>query len=183
MKSRLHTDNHIEGTKVVGFWGMFLKEFYRLLGRTVIGRPPRVLLYRLSGIRIGKNTQINGALQIMDGRYKGLVEIGSYCAISPRVSLVPGSAPPFPHPELPIESCPIKFAKIVIEDGVWIGTGAVILPGVRIGKHAIIGSNSVVNRNVPPYAIMFGMPAKRIGWRNIRGKRVYDKEDQTKHNE
>jgi acetyltransferase-like isoleucine patch superfamily enzyme len=174
MSNQFANIKSIKDAKQLSVFGIFLKEFFRLFGRHVIGRGPRVFFFRLSGIKVGKNTQLNGALQIMDANYKGIIEIGSYCAISPRVSLVAGSAPPFPHPDLPIESYPIKFGKIIIEDGVWIGTGAVILPGVTIGKHAIIGSNAVVHRNVPPYAIMFGLPAKRIAWRNIKGERVLE---------
>lgn len=54
------------------------------------------------------------------------------------------------------------FSKgpVVIEDGVWIGEGACVLPGVRIGRHAIVGANAVVTRDVPPYAIIGGVPAR-----------------------
>lgn len=48
----------------------------------------------------------------------------------------------------------------VIEDGVWIGMRSVIMPGVKIGEGAVIGVNSVVTKNVPPYAVVGGNPAK-----------------------
>lgn len=51
---------------------------------------------------------------------------------------------------------------IVIEDNVWIGEKASIMPGVHIGKGAVIGANAVVTKNVPPYAIVGGIPAKII---------------------
>lgn len=56
------------------------------------------------------------------------------------------------------------FSKgpVVIEDGAWIGEGACILPGVRIGRHAIVGANAVVTRDVPPYTIVGGVPARAI---------------------
>jgi hypothetical protein len=47
----------------------------------------------------------------------------------------------------------------------WIGHGVVVMPGVRIGNGAVIGSNSVVTRDVPAYAIVAGAPAKFIRWR------------------
>lgn len=53
----------------------------------------------------------------------------------------------------------------VVEDEVWIGLDALILSGVRIGKGAIIGARSVVTRDVPPYAIVGGNPAKVIKYR------------------
>ncbi|GKQ58873.1 acyltransferase [Sphaerotilus sulfidivorans] len=52
--------------------------------------------------------------------------------------------------------------SVVIEDGVWIGEGACVLPGVRIGSHAIVGANAVVARDVPPYTIVGGVPARLI---------------------
>jgi acetyltransferase-like isoleucine patch superfamily enzyme len=48
---------------------------------------------------------------------------------------------------------------VIIEDGVWIGEGACILPGVRIGRFAIVGANAVVTRDVSPYTIVGGVPA------------------------
>lgn len=56
------------------------------------------------------------------------------------------------------------FSKgpVVIEDGAWIGEGACILPGVRIGRHAIVGANAVVTRDVPPYTVVAGVPARPL---------------------
>ncbi|UUX96771.1 acyltransferase [Aquabacterium sp. J223] len=51
---------------------------------------------------------------------------------------------------------------VVIEDGVWIGEGACVLQGVRIGRHAIVGANAVVTRDVAPYTIVAGSPARTV---------------------
>ncbi len=58
-----------------------------------------------------------------------------------------------------------RSRRVVIEDDCWIGQGVVINPGVTIGRGAIIGANSVVTRDVPPYAIAGGIPARIIGQR------------------
>lgn len=60
---------------------------------------------------------------------------------------------------------------VVIEDNVWIGEFVSILPGVTIGKGSIIGANSVVTKNIPPYAIAVGAPAKVIKQYNFKNKK------------
>jgi acetyltransferase-like isoleucine patch superfamily enzyme len=56
---------------------------------------------------------------------------------------------------------------IVIEDDVWIGSNVTILPGVTIGKGAVLGACSLINKDVPPYAIMIGSPARVLKIRTI----------------
>ncbi len=54
-------------------------------------------------------------------------------------------------------------APVVIEDDAWIGFNAVVLKGVRIGRGAIVGSATVVTKDVPPYSVVVGNPAREIG--------------------
>lgn len=54
-------------------------------------------------------------------------------------------------------------APVTIEDDVWIGAGAIVLPGVRIGRGAIVGAGAVVTSDVEPFSIVGGVPAKLIG--------------------
>nr|WP_269851768.1 DapH/DapD/GlmU-related protein [Methanosarcina horonobensis] len=56
----------------------------------------------------------------------------------------------------------ISVKKISIEDDVWIGTNATILPGVTIGKNSVIGAGAVVNKSIPPNSVVVGIPAKII---------------------
>ncbi|MCT7487127.1 acetyltransferase [Aliarcobacter cryaerophilus] len=57
-----------------------------------------------------------------------------------------------------------EFKKTLLKKGCSIGANATIVCGVTIGEYALIGSGTVVNRDVPPYALMVGVPAKQIGW-------------------
>jgi len=58
--------------------------------------------------------------------------------------------------------------KVIINDSCWIGTGAIILPGVEIGEGAVVGAGSVVTKDVPPYAIVTGNPAQVKKYREIK---------------
>lgn len=63
---------------------------------------------------------------------------------------------------------PAIHKPVVIEDDVGIGTHSIILPGVTIGRGAVIGANSVVTKDVKPYSAVFGSPAKHCKLRNIK---------------
>lgn len=65
-----------------------------------------------------------------------------------------------------------KVSPTKIRYGAAIGAGAIILPGVTVGRFAMIGSGAVVTRDVPDYALMAGNPARRIGWVDAAGNRV-----------
>lgn len=60
----------------------------------------------------------------------------------------------------PIMDAPLRFAKVVLGDGCDIGVGAIILPGVTVGEGAQVGAGAVVTRDVPPYAVVAGNPAR-----------------------
>jgi UDP-2-acetamido-3-amino-2,3-dideoxy-glucuronate N-acetyltransferase len=62
-----------------------------------------------------------------------------------------------------------EFKKTLLKQGSSIGANATIICGVTIGEYALIGSGAVVNKDVPPYALMVGVPAKQIGWVGISG--------------
>ncbi|MEN8257365.1 MAG: acyltransferase [Thermodesulfobacteriota bacterium] len=56
----------------------------------------------------------------------------------------------------------LRFAPVIIEDGCWLGYGCVVLKGVRIGERSVIGANAVVTKNIPPYSVAVGNPARVI---------------------
>lgn len=98
---------------------------------------------------------------IFEDEYKNnIISIGKRVAIAKNVSFIASS-----HPNNSILSKykTKRFASIVVENDVWIGTGAVILPGNRIGKYSIIGANAVVTYDVEPFSIISGVPGKKTG--------------------
>lgn len=89
------------------------------------------------------------------------IEIGADVMIAPRVYILDVDHR-FDDRARPISAQGYEIAPIRIQDGVWIGAGAVITKGVTIGEGAVIGANSVVTRDVAPYAIIGRVPAKLI---------------------
>lgn len=59
-----------------------------------------------------------------------------------------------------------KSAPVVIEDDVWIGAHSVIFPGIRVGEGAVIGAGSIVNKDIPAFAVAAGVPARVMRYRN-----------------
>ena len=137
------------------------------------------------GVLIGKKCVFAdpaGSISIGDYTYmnSGYIynaHIGKYCSIGNNVSIGPGE-----HHKLRISSFPISSIVFndfrsddfilnkpsVIGNDVWIGNNAVILQGVIIGDGAIIAAGAVVTKDVPPYAIVGGIPAKVIKFRFSR---------------
>lgn len=111
-------------------------------------------------IEIGDNTVINRRCYL-DGRES--IRIGNNVNISPEVYILTLQHDPYS----PSFAC--KGGPVVIDDHVWIGLRAIILPGVHIGEGAVIAAGSVVNRDVRPYTIVAGVPAvpKRMRERNL----------------
>ena len=70
-----------------------------------------------------------------------------------------------------------EFKKTLLKKGCSIGANATIVCGVTIGEYALIGSGAVINKDVKPYALMVGVPAKQIGWLGISANSLEFKED------
>lgn len=110
------------------------------------------------GISIGDNVYI-GPYCVLFG--EGGIEIGNDCLIAPG-TIITSQQHTYTDWNIPIRKQPSEHSKIVIEDDVWIGSNAVILPGIRIGKGSIIGAGAVVTKDVPPYSVAVGVPARVI---------------------
>ena len=108
-------------------------------------------------ISLGDNVVINRRCYL-DGRVG--IDIRNNVSISPEVSIVS-----LEHdPDSPAFAT--RGGTVVIEDRVWIGTRALISPGVRLGEGAVIGAGAVVTRDINPYRIAVGVPAREIRDRN-----------------
>lgn len=148
----------------------------------------RMSLYRAMGVRIGPQSTIlmstilnhAGAISIghhsvvnqhcyLDGR-GGLI-IGDNVNVSSHVILVAGS-----HDVQDGENFAGSIRPIEVQSYAWLGTRCTVLPGVRIGEGAVVAAGAVVTRSVEPYAIVAGVPARKIGTRttNLSYNLVYD---------
>lgn len=125
-------------------------------------------------VTVGKGTYGTIHVQSLYITTDEKLTIGNYVSIAPDVTFFLGvnhqmnTVTTFPFYSKLIQRSSIDAISkgpIVIEDEVWIGTGARIFSGVRIGKGAIIAAGSVVTKNVPPYAIVAGNPARLIRYR------------------
>jgi acetyltransferase-like isoleucine patch superfamily enzyme len=110
------------------------------------------------GLEIGDNVGIaqNCFIQV-----RGKVIIGNDVIFGPGVSVFSENHN-FENPDLPVVVQGETRKGVVIEDGVWIGSQAVVLDGVRIHKNSIVAAGSIVNKDVPAYSIVGGVPAKLI---------------------
>lgn len=136
------------------------------------------MLLRLAGVSVAPKVricssarfQINGALVVGQDTWIGHevlvvggdadVTIGAQVDIGPRVTIVTGTHAIAREGRVAGEG---RSAPVHLGDGCWVGAGALILGGVRVGERAIVAAGAMVNRDVPPGAVVGGVPARVIG--------------------
>jgi len=164
-------------SKVINrFYNYYLD--FKLLMLRLVGYIPSHLarnsLYRLSGIKIGKGSAIHMGANFFQPRNIEIGEdtiVGNSAFLDGRAKLVIGNHVDIAsevmvyNSEHDMESDQFEATEedVLIEDYVFIGPRAIILPGVKIGKGAIVAAGAVVVNNVPKYTIVGGVPAKYIG--------------------
>ena len=140
---------------------MLKKRICKAIAKMSVGYKLRIWLLRKCNYQIGQNVFIGEDLIVIDDLVTtspNLI-IGDRAAISPRVTLVLHTVPNWSRIADYVNS---RIGNIIIGDDAWIGTCAVILPDIRIGEGAVVGANSLVINDVPPYTVFGGVPAKKI---------------------
>lgn len=115
-------------------------------------------------IKVGKNVFINACCKFQD---QGGIEIGDNILIGHGVTIATLN-----HEFNPTKRASMIAQKVKINSNVWIGSNAIILPGITIGYGAIIGAGSVVTKDVPANAIVAGNPAKIIKYTKTQGENI-----------
>lgn len=112
------------------------------------------------GITIGKNSGLG-----INSRVRGPLNIGNDVMMGPDVIIL-GGGHNFQRTDIPmrLQGQP-PSTKTIIGNDVWIGTRAIIMPGVKIGNGVIIGAGAVVTKDIPDFAVVGGIPAKIIKFR------------------
>lgn len=113
-----------------------------------------------SFIQIGNNFNCNNNLHL-NASGGGKIIIGDDVLIGPNV-VFRTSNHNFKNKNIPINKQGSNFANIIVYDNVWIGANSVILSGVEIGEGSVIAAGAVVNKNVNPFTVVGGVPAKMI---------------------
>ncbi len=116
-------------------------------------------------IEIGTDTHVDVG-SVLYGQ--GGLRIGNGCAIAAGVAIYSQSNQYRSAARTPILSQGTVYAAVEIGNDVWIGAHAVVLPGVSVGDHAVIGAGAVVTRDVEPWSVVAGVPARTIGRRDAR---------------
>lgn len=130
---------------------------------------------------MGKDNVLQAGLRVANPE---MVAIGSHCNLARGVFITGGGGVTIGDwvgfgPDTKIWSVNHRFADpdtpwllqgwdkkpVVVEDDVWLGANVFVMPGVTIGKGAIVSAGTVVNKSIPPYAIVTGNPGRVVGWR------------------
>jgi len=117
----------------------------------------RATLYRISGVKVGSGVAIDRGVQITEA---SRISIGDRVTLSAGVSLL-GEITAV-NSRLESAFGIRKSADIVLEDDVYVGVKATILPGVRVGRMATIGANTLVTSDVPPLGVVLGVPGRVV---------------------
>ncbi|MBR2722402.1 MAG: acyltransferase [Clostridia bacterium] len=150
--SGLPQSQHLKPAKKLR--GFFAKRIARSFGKNVNIEKHA---HFTPGLSIGDNSGVGIRCEV-----NGPVTIGANVMMGPEV-VIYTQTHKYDRTDIPMcEQGSTEPREVVIEDDVWLGRRAIIMPGVRIGKGSIIGAGAVVTKDVPPYSVVGGVPARVI---------------------
>ncbi|WP_119066655.1 sugar O-acetyltransferase [Rubrobacter indicoceani] len=132
-----------------------LKSLLGAFGEGAEIRPPFYCDYGYQ-LRIGDRTFVNFGFVALD---VAAITIGSDVQIGTNVQLLTPTHPTEPEPRRAKWEAALP---VTIEDNVWLGGGAIVVPGVTVGENSVVGAGSVVTKNVPPNTLVVGSPARVV---------------------
>ena len=163
---------------------LFVNRWFHTYGKNCkVRRYTRMDLLPFNNFELGSNSTIenfctinNGVGEVHIGNYTligmgnvviGPVSIGNNVILAQNI-VISGLNHEYQDVTKPIHEQPVTTAKITIEDECWIGANAVVTSGVTIGKHSVIAAGSVVTKDIPPFSVAVGNPARVIKQYNIQ---------------
>lgn len=141
------------GVTILGFENISLGDNISFMKNSYIYAHDGGALIIRNNFTINSNSQLGASF--------GKIIIGNDCAIGPNCVLRAANHK-FDNPNIPFRRQGHMYGEIIIEDDVWIASNCVITPNTIIGKSSVIAAGSVVTKNVEPYSVMGGVPAKLI---------------------
>jgi UDP-2-acetamido-3-amino-2,3-dideoxy-glucuronate N-acetyltransferase len=137
-------------------------QFAVILKNAVIGSNCNINCHTFieNDVVIGDNVTVKSGVYLWDG-----IRVEDSVFIGPNATFVND-----PYPKS--KQYPSVFQQTILRKGCSIGANATILGGLEIGEYALIGAGSVVTKNVKPYALMLGNPAKQNAWVNNNGEKL-----------
>lgn len=140
---------------------IFFKIFFKKYGKNVMIDYKTFFRY-MGSIEIGNNVSINRGCEFFTSANLGsVINIKDNVTFSPNVKIY-GAGHDYQYLNLPDTS-----GDVTINEYVWIGGNSIILQGINIGEYSIVSANSVVTKDVPPYSIVAGVPAKVVKKREL----------------
>ncbi|MCL2636823.1 MAG: sugar O-acetyltransferase [Oscillospiraceae bacterium] len=142
-----------------------LKEMFAEIGENCYIEPPLHANWAGKYVHFGKKVYANFNLTMVDDTH---IYVGDNVLFAPNVIITTATHPIHP----PLRSRQGQYnAEVRIGNNVWVGAGAVILPGITIGDNSVIGAGSIVTKDIPPNVVAVGNPCKvmrEIGERDMK---------------
>ena len=142
---------------MVFFFRRLINNSRHLLARIMPLNGLRISLHRARGVTIGKNTTL-GPFVFIDEVWPDYVYVEDYAAVVYGSTIIAHTKAPF----FQRKNYDSFVEPVVIKKGAWVGARSIILPGVTVGEGSVVTAGSVVSRDVPPYTVVAGNPARPV---------------------